>query len=53
MVKKGILTGLDLEIYYPELKNCILVCTTETKTSEDIENYLSVLTKVLEGESVC
>ena len=35
---KKILPGLLLEPYFPELKNCLLVCATETKTDEDIEN---------------
>lgn len=47
MLKQGYLAGLNLETYYPELKNCILVCTTETKNNEDIKNYLLVLQNIL------
>jgi len=50
MAKKGLLAGLDLGKYYPELTQSILVCTTETKTSVDINNYLTVLQQVLAGQ---
>lgn len=53
MAQQGYLAGLNLENYYPELKNCILVCTTETKTHEDIKKYLSALQNVLKGEGTC
>lgn len=39
--------GLVLEHYYPELKNCILVCATETKTVADIEYYREQLSNIL------
>jgi glycine dehydrogenase subunit 1 len=50
MLQHGLLAGLSLQEHYPELSNCILVCTTETKNDADIENYLSTLQKVLGGE---
>lgn len=37
--EKGFLIGLCLETYFPELKNCILVCVTETKTDNDLKFY--------------
>lgn len=40
--EKGILIGLCLENYYPEhleLKDCVLVCVTETKTEVDLKHY--------------
>jgi glycine dehydrogenase subunit 1 len=42
---RGILAGLNLEGYYPELGHAMLICATETKTSEDLDNY----TKQLQG----
>ncbi|MBP9727022.1 MAG: aminomethyl-transferring glycine dehydrogenase subunit GcvPA [Gammaproteobacteria bacterium] len=37
--EKGVLIGLCLEPYYSELKDCILVCVTETKTDDDLRAY--------------
>jgi len=45
----GILGGLDLGAYYPELGHALLVCATETKTSADIDRYRSALTETLQG----
>ena len=36
---KGILAGLELQTFYPELEDTLLVCATETKTADDIQNY--------------
>jgi len=47
MLANNILAGLNLENYYPDLKNCILVCTTETKNDADIKNYLANLKSIL------
>ena len=47
MLEKNILAGLNLENYYPDLKNCILVCVTETKNDTDIQTYLSNLKSIL------
>ncbi len=46
---RGILGGLDLGGYYPELGNALLVCATETKTSADIERYRSALSEALQS----
>jgi glycine dehydrogenase subunit 1 len=43
--KEGILGGYPLEKDYSDLKNCLLICTTETKTKEDLENYVYLLEK--------
>lgn len=34
---KNIIGGLDLEVYYPELKNCMLLCVTENRTKAEID----------------
>jgi glycine dehydrogenase subunit 1 len=39
----GIEAGLSLKPYFPELMNCLLVCVTETKTLEDINQYASLM----------
>lgn len=41
--ERGVLIGLCVEDYYPELKDCVLVCVTETKTAQDLQEYISVL----------
>jgi glycine dehydrogenase subunit 1 len=46
---RGILGGLNLSEHYPELGNALLVCATETKTSEDIEAYASALSESLKA----
>lgn len=44
---QGLLAGLDLREFYPELGNAVLVCTTETKTAADLERYVRSLQTVL------
>ncbi len=41
--QKGILGGLDLQGHYPELGNALLVCASETKTTNDLQNYAEAL----------
>ncbi len=43
---QGIVGGVALEEYYPELGNCLLVCATETKTQADIENYIENVSRI-------
>ena len=43
-----ILGGLNLEEYYPELGSAILVCATETKTTADLENYVTHLRQAID-----
>jgi glycine cleavage system P protein (glycine dehydrogenase) subunit 1 len=38
-----IIPGLPLTRYYPELKNCLLLSFTETKSREDIDRLISML----------
>jgi len=47
LAKQGILAGYDLSGDYPELDNCLLVCATETKTSQDLDLFASALSGVL------
>ncbi|SFO31586.1 aminomethyl-transferring glycine dehydrogenase subunit GcvPA [Nitrosospira briensis] len=46
---RGILAGLNLEGYYPELGHAMLICATETKTSGDLDNYTKQLRDVIEN----
>jgi glycine dehydrogenase subunit 1 len=38
--EQGIIVGLPLEDWYPELKDCLLLCVTETHTRGDIERLV-------------
>ncbi|MGQ9672718.1 MAG: aminomethyl-transferring glycine dehydrogenase subunit GcvPA [Candidatus Aminicenantales bacterium] len=44
--RQGILPGLPLEPYYPELKGCSLFCVTEIHTREEMDRLASALAEV-------
>ncbi len=47
---RGILGGLQPRTkHYPELGNALLVCATETRTTEDIEAYAAALGDVMKA----
>lgn len=48
--KKGIIGGISLKQFYPDLKNHILVCVTETKSQEDIDRFLRELEFFLDNK---
>jgi len=52
LAKQGIQAGYALEERYPELKNCLLLCATETKAVADIAKLASELGKVLANTTV-
>lgn len=45
LLNNGIIGGLDLGIYYDNLKDCILFCVTEVNSREDIGKLLDLLMK--------
>ena len=45
----GVLGGLPLGRYFPDLGNCLLVCATERRTDEDIARFVDALRQVLDG----
>lgn len=47
LAARGIVGGLDLSRFYPELGPALMVCATETKSSEDIRHYAAVLAELL------
>jgi glycine dehydrogenase subunit 1 len=49
LARRGIVGGFDLATDYPELGNALLVCATETRSSEDIEKYANALTETLKA----
>ena len=51
MRARGILGGLDLRDWYPELGDAMLVCATETKTGEDIRTWATALREAVGAEA--
>ncbi|HEX4046109.1 MAG TPA: aminomethyl-transferring glycine dehydrogenase subunit GcvPA [Gammaproteobacteria bacterium] len=47
LAKQGIQGGYRLEETYPELKNSLLLCATETKNAEDIQRFVQQLREIL------
>jgi len=47
LAQRGIVGGYDLGRHYPELGHALLVCATETRTSDDIDAYANALADVL------
>ena len=47
LAERDILGGLSLAEHYPFLADSILVCATEKRTAEDIQQYARVLAEVL------
>jgi len=46
LLKEKIIGPLDLERYYPELKNHLLFCTTEMNSKEEINRLAATLRKI-------
>jgi len=46
LLKHGIIGGLDLSRFYPELNQHLLFCVTETKTKEDIDRLVARMGEV-------
>ncbi|MDO8682255.1 MAG: glycine dehydrogenase, partial [Armatimonadota bacterium] len=43
LLDKGILGGLSLGQYYPELSNCLMFAVTEKRTRQEIDHLMSVI----------
>ncbi len=46
LLKSKIIGGLDLGRFFPELKNHLLLCTTERRTKKEIDELILILEKV-------
>ncbi|MBS4095855.1 MAG: aminomethyl-transferring glycine dehydrogenase subunit GcvPA [Sulfuricella sp.] len=44
---QGIVGGIDISPWFPELGDAILICATETRTAEDIRRYADNLTRIV------
>ncbi len=49
LASRGILGGIDLSEYYPELGGALLACATETKSSADIDRYVTALGEAMQA----
>jgi len=47
LARRGILGGLDITPWVPQLGHALLVCATETKLPADIDAYASALGEVM------
>ena len=47
LLKKGILGGLPLGDFYPEMGSCLLVAVTEMRTRDEIDRYAVALAEIL------
>jgi len=47
LLKNRIVGGLDLSGFYPELKNDMLLCVTETKSKDSIDRLITELSKII------
>jgi len=45
--QKKIIAGLNLEEFYPELRNCVLFCVTEMHKKEDIDKLVESINEAL------
>jgi glycine dehydrogenase subunit 1 len=43
LIEKKIVAGLSLETFFPNLKNHYLFCVTETKSRQDVDNFVREL----------
>lgn len=46
-----ILGGIDLGNFFPEMKNCLLICTTELNSLEEIDRYAKSLASIVASKS--
>ena len=47
LLAKGLLGGLDLGRYYPELEGCMLLCVTEKRTKQEIDRLVGEMGAML------
>lgn len=47
LIDKGIMAGLPLGSFYPELRNCLLVAVTEVRNKAQIDHFANAFSSVL------
>jgi glycine dehydrogenase subunit 1 len=43
LLERGVIAGLPLGDYYPDMTHALLVCVTETHTREEIDRFADLL----------
>ncbi|MCG8049575.1 MAG: aminomethyl-transferring glycine dehydrogenase subunit GcvPA [Candidatus Thiodiazotropha endolucinida] len=51
LASDNVLGGFDLQDDYPELGDAVLVCATELRSDDDIENYRGKLERVIQSQA--
>lgn len=47
LFESGIIGGLDLSRFYPDIDNAMLLCVTETKTKENIDKLVNAVSEII------
>ena len=47
LLEAGLVPGLDLGLFYPELADCLLVCATEKRTAAEMDLFQQALARAL------
>ena len=47
MAAKGYVAGVNISDDYPALGQCLLLCVTETKTEDDLDEFVAALSECL------
>jgi len=47
MLEKNIAPGVELSNDYPEFSHCLLICVTETKTLEQLDDFVAIFCETL------
>ncbi len=47
MAAKGYVAGVNISADYPDLGQCLLLCVTETKSEEDLDDFVTALSECL------
>lgn len=53
LFEAGIIGGLDISHHYPDIKNAMLLCVTETKTKEDIDTFVDTISNIMCSRTIC
>ncbi|MHC4182759.1 MAG: aminomethyl-transferring glycine dehydrogenase subunit GcvPA [Planctomycetota bacterium] len=48
LFEAGIIGGLDISHFYPDIQNAMLLCVTETKSKETIDKLVSIVSNIIE-----
>jgi glycine dehydrogenase subunit 1 len=52
LAAQGILGGVDISGFYPELGNALLVCVTENRTPAQLQQYVTAMSEIFSMNEV-